>query len=311
MDKTVTNRSTQIRIGLGIALSLLLAGCAQGLDGLVATHDSDTFLRTGSVTETTLTTALASLPREAGRVLSVREQRRTDGLQQHIVLSGDALASGENWIKVDIAVQQPSGVASHHQVHREMQAVFNGHALPIHNYILTNEHGPVGLAFGPVPNQGNCAYIWQEADQADVQATDQLPFARAAGVWSVRARLCRERLTQDHCVAFAQGLSLGAFSDPLYAPLASSPSNPQDVASSSLASLDEVPVVRVAQRSQTRTAPPNPVARAPQTLSPSLAQASEGSTVPIALPQDQSPQRQMPTESPVIQETAIVVPLPQ
>lgn len=309
--KAMTNKIMTRKFALIIVSSLGLAGCAQGLDGLVSSHESDRFLLTGSVSETTPTTALASLPREAGRVLSVREQRREDGLQQHIVISGDALASGENWIKIDVAARRPSGSARHHQIVSEMQAVFNGHTLPIYNYVMRNDHGPVGLAFGPVPDMGNCAYIWQEADQEDVQATDRLPFARTSGVWSVRVRLCRERLTQAHGVAFAQGLSLGAFSDPLYAPLATASTLAPTIAPSSLASLDAAPSAPRIERARGRLAPPSPSARVTVTAQSDTAPESPNSAVPIALPG--SPRRTEPAPEPSgsVHAAAIAVPLPR
>ncbi|MFK7792663.1 MAG: cellulose biosynthesis protein BcsN [Devosiaceae bacterium] len=300
--------STHLRT-IALAGTVALSGCAQGLDGLIASQESDSFLLTGSVNQTTPATALASLPREAGRVLSVREQRQQNGLQQHIVLSGDALASGENWIKVDIGANRVQQAPSHHQLHSEMVASFGGQALPLYNYIITNEHGPVGLAFGPVSSHGKCAYIWQEVAHNDVQATEQLPFARTSGVWSVRSRLCRERLTLDHAVAFAQGLSLGAFSDPLYAPMAAAA--PVDPAT--LASLDEpAPTVRTAQapRSRVRAEPPTPVARATSSASDAVPIALPGAPTPTATPAPSAPifaARPAITE----QASAVAIPLPQ
>lgn len=307
-----------------LAGAFALAGCASGLEGLVATHESDSFLTTGSVIEVTQTTALASLPREAGRVLSVREQRREDGLQQHIVMSGDALARGENWIKVDIASRRALEAPSHHQLHSEMTGVFGGRALPLHNYVITNDHGPVGLAFGQVEGQGGCAYIWQQVSQSSVQATDRLPFARAAGVWSVRARLCRERLTLDHAVAFAQGLSLGAFSDPLFAPLASTNAATQTIAPATLAALDEAPARApqplARERRLAASAVPAPIA-APVVIAAN--QAPSGGAVTIALPdqpaavsapaqsQADAPQTVAQAPAAAVSQATIAVPLPQ
>ena len=266
--------------------SLSLMGCAQGLEGLVASSQADAFLQTGSVRQTTPTTALASLPREAGRVVSVQEQRRADGLQQHIVLSGDPLASGENWIKVEVAAHRPDGAPRHGLIVAQMQSIFAGRDLPIYNYVISNEHGPVGLAFGGLPELGTCAFIWQEVEQDRVQASDRLPMARAAGVWSVRVRLCRERLTLEHAIAFAQGLSLGAFSDPLYAPLANATQNgPTSSPASALASLDEpataAPRARTARAPATVVSPAPPAVRTATGASPGASPVANSIAIPL------------------------------
>ncbi len=311
-----------------VSVALTLSGCAQGLQGLVSAQERDDFLVTGTVNQAAPTTALAALPRQAGRVLSVREQRSQDGLQQHIVLSGDPLATGENWIKVGVRNSRMVEAPSHHQLHTEMVSTFGGQALPLYNYILSNEHGPVGLAFGPISGQGQCAYIWQEVSQSDVQATDQRPFAHDAGVWTARVRLCRERLTQDHAIAFAQGLTLGAFSDPLYAPLASAPSNEAPlIDAGSLASLDAPAPTPTATRTARSTRAPErlsavgtPVAALAPTARPDVpvvqnavvvpAPGSAASRLPAAPSQASRPVQTSASSAPV-NETRVAVPLPQ
>lgn len=313
---------------LAVSGAVALAGCAQGLDGLIDAQERDSFLLTGSVTDTTPTTALGSLPREAGRVLSVREQRVDGGLNQHIVLSGDALASSENWLKVSVRDSRLVEAPSQNQLYNEMVAAFGGRSLPLYNYIITNDHGPVGLAYGPVSGHGNCAYIWQEARQSDVQATERLPFAHDAGAWSARARLCRERLTQDHAIAFAQGLSLGAFSDPLYAPLASAgPAQAPVINARSLASLDDpTPASTAAPRRltpRTTARAPTPAPRPQTAVSAATPDAlTDALTVPVPVPAASTsatrapastpqPRQPLPAETAPTRQAHLAIPLPQ
>jgi hypothetical protein len=149
-------------------------------------------------------------------------------------------------------------------------------------------------------------------------------------VWTARARLCRERLTQDHAIAFAQGLTLGAFSDPLYAPLASAPSNEAPlIDAGSLASLDApapTPAPTPTRTSRSTRAPERLSASGPPVavLAPTARPDSPGVQNAVVVPAPGSAVVRMPAvpgraSRPVrtsasgapANQTTVAVPLPQ
>lgn len=181
--------------------------------------------------------ALASLPAEAGAVVSVVERRSADGeVKQTITLAGDPGARGVDGIEVT-AREQTYAAASRRidadAVRAEMDEAFPDVAMTVSPRVVTTPTGPVGLATGSAGNGVSCLYAWSNGTlrRSTPTRAGLLSFAEAStNDVRVRVRLCRKGMSEDRLAALAEGLRIASDLGP------ASPALPRAAGSDALAS---------------------------------------------------------------------------
>ena len=159
--------------------------------------------------------ALAALPLEAGRIVSVVQTRRADGVDQKITLVGDAASRGDNEIAVRSRVHQrarqlpPTDEAS---ILAEMAERLPGVAMTITPSVVVAPAGPIGIATGRTGSGVTCVYAWSDGTG---NRRSGLATARLLGVdgpegndLEIRVRLCRHGIGEERLAAMVAGLRL-------------------------------------------------------------------------------------------------------
>ena len=201
-------------------LALLAPVAALGL----AACSADTGLFAGAPTAAATTAtlgvalppdrAMAALPPEAGRVVSVVERRGEGTVRQTITLAGDPGARGEDRIEV---VARERRLAGSNRVDEEMIEAELAEALPgvpmtVSSRVVTTPTGPVGVATGTTADGVECLYAWSNGTARSVgPAREVLGWQVASSTGadvSVRVRLCRRGIGEARLVAFAEGLRI-------------------------------------------------------------------------------------------------------
>ena len=207
-------------------LSLCLAGCALDPLDYHANTDrdyegpsADTKVARGEdFSVQPLTSAIALMPSEAGRVIQVNQREFTDGIQQEIVLTADASARGEN--RIDVLLRTSPENDSQYDnlikmkrptdadVAREMEERFPGMRMDIAAVLLQNSHGPYGIASG---RRGAelCIYAWQWIDDINGNGNSgRRSIVRGVTPASIRVRLCRSNATFEQLAAYVNQLTV-------------------------------------------------------------------------------------------------------
>lgn len=292
------NRSIPLLIA-----ATLLAGCSTAPDGLIGELSPRGLFQTTPVPRPIgPAEALARLPGEAGRMVSVNEARAESEVWQRIVLVGDAMTRGENGIDIHLArgaerVPRPTD----RDVYREIQERFPGIAMAPSTTLLRTRQGPLGMAYGRSGRQG-CLYAWQYLDGTEDGVRSILTVTDRPVVASVRVRLCRDGLDQAGAQMIASNLVVGAgagataglgqmdalaFVDPLRGILAPA----AGVGEVQTDPLIETPRPR---RTASRPQAPRPAAPAPVAAAPALPAPTVAPTIaapPIPLPTGITPAR--------------------
>lgn len=160
------------------------------------------------------TQALATLPAEAGAVVSVVERRSDHGLTQTITLAGDGAAQGDD--RIVVTTRERNGKFDRRAsvdetaVAEEIAEILPGVAMSVSPRVHTAGALPLGIATGRTAGGFTCLYAWSDTTarrRGDRTALDWLDGDRSADL-SLRLRLCRRGLGEDRMIALAEGLSL-------------------------------------------------------------------------------------------------------
>lgn len=158
--------------------------------------------------------ALASLPAEAGAVVSVVESRRLDRTEQKITLAGDVGYEGDNEILVTShhpRRYQSVPVVDDASLREEMTERLPGVAMAVSpRVVVAAGNVPVGFATGRNAAGVGCLYAWSSGDRRR-----DVSWARMFGVdgdapdrVDVRVRLCRRGLDENRAYALVEGLRM-------------------------------------------------------------------------------------------------------
>ncbi len=157
--------------------------------------------------------ALASLPAEAGAVVSVVESRRLDRTEQKITLAGDVGYEGDNEILVTShhpRRYQSVPVVDDASLRDEMAERLPGVELAVSPRVVVAGNVPVGFATGRNASGVGCLYAWSSGDRRR-----DVSLAHMFGVdgdtpdrVDVRVRLCRRGLDENRAVALVEGLRM-------------------------------------------------------------------------------------------------------
>jgi len=154
--------------------------------------------------------AILALPAEARVRGGLEERRYANGWRQSVALDRALMGKGWNELTIDIRAQPagsgregeiPMGRPTEEGVRQELSLRFPTTRMRIIAKPLRNDLGPFGLAVGPAPGGGRCAFAWQWVDdlravaRPDAAATtivrgDEIPA-------SIRLRLCRKGVTEQ------------------------------------------------------------------------------------------------------------------
>ena len=206
-----------------LALVLSLGGCAvyqpQAFAPPVALYAD----RSVTATAVPVSSAAATLPQNAGRIIEVSETRFSDGVAQQIVLAGDRSAHGANRIDVAFRLQAENDVVMENKVPmsrpsetgiaREIESRFPGMEMQTVPVLLQNAYGPYGLAAGRRGNGERCIYAWQwiedGGNMSSVLRNSAFAVFQGAAPVSVRIRLCRANASADQLAAVVDELVIG------------------------------------------------------------------------------------------------------
>ncbi|HEX2556174.1 MAG TPA: cellulose biosynthesis protein BcsN [Microvirga sp.] len=175
--------------------STVLAACAsRPLDMRVQTLTS----------EVPVTQAIVLPPPGGPSIVTLLERRRSNAIEQELILSTNGSAPGQNAFYVSLfeAVGAPTAgdatdVAKLPSVAREAIAAEMEDRLPnvamqVSPYFVQNKYGPFGYAAGLSDTGDTCLYAWQtiEPNERELFSLQSAILATAQGAISVRLRIC-------------------------------------------------------------------------------------------------------------------------
>jgi hypothetical protein len=206
----------------GLTLALGLSGCmAWPLDRQLtsATMLEPTPLdgyQYGIAEEKPLDRAFVELPYLAGRLIAVREKRYANGVEQVMVLESEATADGENRVEVRVTQTAASDdrISSEYlqvrssrqeQIRSDMKEFVWGVPMQILGSVEGNAYGTYGYALGRSKMGFNCLLGWQNV-KGVMKRKKTLGFMSSnATQMSLRFRICRSDLTEEHLVSIIRG----------------------------------------------------------------------------------------------------------
>lgn len=196
---------------LAAALAAALAGCSSVADpAMLATGSTSASLGVALPADR----ALASLPAEAGAVVSVVERRGPGGVvRQTVTLAGDAARAGDN--RIEVTARESDGASTRidaETIEAEMAEALPGVAMTVSPRVLAGPAGPIGVATGSTGDVA-CLYAWSTAEARSRAAARTRVLGLDVSVaapsdLSVRVRLCRKGVGEERLAALAEGLRL-------------------------------------------------------------------------------------------------------
>ena len=240
--------------------------------------------------------ALAALPPSAGRIVSVQQVARENGLGQTVVYANRTALSGDNALTIEVsnadAATRPVRAPTRGEIRKEMAETLPGIAMRIDDVIGDNAQGVFGFALG-TSGGAHCLYGWQVVKSG---AAVQRPYAA-----SLRLRFCDPSMSEAELVSLMQGLRLLPVSKETVAMLRKAPGRAYVTPASLAPEVTAEPVSPRRSRPRQNTAAPDEQADAVAVPLPGEASARPAAmTVPA----------KMPAPSSEIANAAIV-PLPQ
>lgn len=240
--------------------------------------------------------ALAALPPSAGRIVSVQQVARENGLGQTVVYANRTALSGDNALTIEVsnadAATRPVRAPTRGEIRKEMAETLPGIAMRIDDVIGDNAQGVFGYALG-TSGGAHCLYGWQVVKSG---AAVQRPYAA-----SLRLRFCDPSMSEAELVSLMQGLRLLPVSKETVAMLRKAPGRAYVMPASLAPDVIAEPVLP--RRSRPRQ---NIVAPVEQADAVAVPLPGEASTRPAAM----TAPAKMPAASSEIGNAAIV-PLPQ
>ncbi|CAN7218672.1 cellulose biosynthesis protein BcsN [Rhizobium sp. LjRoot30] len=190
-----------VRLAIAAGLTALLAGCTSVQDPFLTGATATSVAGPSVSNAVSAEFATASLPLEAGRVVGVQQDVRSDGLSQAILYENATSLPGENRVSVDFGAPGSSSrylrAPTSATVRAELRSVLPGIRMQISNVPGNNAQGVFGYATGST-GRGACLYAWQLAKGG-------LGEGYAA---QVRLRYCHPTLPAESLVGLMQQLRL-------------------------------------------------------------------------------------------------------
>ena len=197
---------------IALVIAGFLGGCAN--DGLATSDVAPVSYRAPLPQD-----ALVSLPEKAGTVVGISEKHYENGIEQTVILAGDATTPGENTLLVGMRKRRPENYGADRMLElkkpeqrdivQELRQGFPGVTMHISGRIGANTYGHFGYASGTGKSGTQCFYAWQWIDgrtgQGSLFGFDRL---RQSQDLSLRVRMCRKDLTEDRFVTTLEALRL-------------------------------------------------------------------------------------------------------
>ncbi|MCU0831375.1 MAG: cellulose biosynthesis protein BcsN [Rhizobiaceae bacterium] len=166
--------------------------------------------------EKPLTRAFVEMPWLAGQPIAVREKRYANGVEQIVVLQGEAAADGEN--RVEIRVTQSASSDDRisgeyiqvrntraEQIRSDMKEFTWGVPMKIVSSVESNAYGTYGYALGRSKMGFNCLLGWQNV-KGEMKQKKAFGFMSSRKTeMSVRMRVCRSDLNEEQLVSIIRG----------------------------------------------------------------------------------------------------------
>ncbi len=207
------------RRGAGLAALTVLTACA----------GQPVRLGTGT-TSVAADEALVMPPVGQFAISGITQKRFNNALQQEIFLTTNSAVPGQNVVQVRFfgtarAMNYGGGhlafaPITEARVDSEMRGTLPGVPMARASYLVQNDFGPFGYAFGQ-PSPGElCMYGWQQLRAAE---GERPPFANGGAI-QIRVRLCDAGATEKQLLAFMYGFTInGSVDNPNWNPYGSPP----------------------------------------------------------------------------------------
>lgn len=189
-------------------LAIVLAACTATKSGQTITAP-----RTISPAEAMI------LPAPGGpTVLSVIEERFSDGVEQKVVLSTEAANEGQNYLSIRIYGPMERAMQGRKKlgyrafttsaIRGEIAREVPGVAMRVSDLFLRNSYGPFGYAYGTTSAGDACIFGWQQLRSPEA---DRSNF-RNTGAVQVRLRLCERGASEKELLSVMYGYTVtGSF----------------------------------------------------------------------------------------------------
>ena len=190
-----------VRLAAAAGFTALLAGCTSVEDPFLTGATATSVSGPSVSNAVSVEFATVSLPLEAGRVVSVQQDVRSDGLSQAILYENATALPGENRLTVDFGAPGSSSrylrAPTSATVRAELRSALPGIRMQISSVPGNNAQGVFGYATGSA-GRGSCLYAWQLAKGG-------MGEGYAA---QVRLRFCHPTLPADSLVGLMQQMRL-------------------------------------------------------------------------------------------------------
>jgi Cellulose biosynthesis protein BcsN len=170
----------------------------------------------GITEEKPLTRAFVELPWLAGQPIAVREKRYANGVEQTVILQGEAAADGENRVEVRVTQSASSDErisgeylqvrnTRQEQIRSDMKEFTWGVPMKIVSAVESNAYGTYGYALGRSKMGSNCLLGWQNV-KGEMKAKKAFGFMSSRKTeLSIRMRVCRSDLNEEQLVSVIRG----------------------------------------------------------------------------------------------------------
>lgn len=194
---------------------LLLLILAAGLAGCTATKSASAI----SAPRTIEASQAMIMPAPGGpSVISLIEERFSDGVEQKVILGTDATNEGQNYLSIrmygpmeretqgqkKLGYRALTSAALSGEVYRAMPGV----PMKISGLFLRNTYGPIGYAFGHSKAGDSCIFGWQQLRSSDAERSGY----RNVGAIQIRLRLCENGASEKELLSVMYGYTVtGSF----------------------------------------------------------------------------------------------------
>jgi hypothetical protein len=227
------NSSGPGRHGGMARLSAALAALCLGLSlSACASTDSADIIAAPKTVEATNAMVL---PAPGGpSIVSVIEERFSDGVKQKIVLGTDAANPGQNYLEIRLYGPMERATQGRNKLGfkafaaagltAEAARAMPGVPMTVSALFLRNSYGPFGYAFGRSKAGDACIYGWQQLRSTK----DERAGFRNAGAIQIRLRLCQAGAGEKELLSVLYGYTInGSFGSEQWNPFG----EPKDVSS--------------------------------------------------------------------------------
>ena len=196
------------RLARGVALGALaasVAGCGTNIGGV----------RTATLgNKVPVTEAFITPPPGGPEVVTVLEDRFSNGIAQDIILENNSSVQGQNvlYVKAFGPMGREGGrrelerdIPDRATIRHEMAERFPGIAMEISGLYVQNRYGPFSYALGGTRGGTTCLYAWQRI------ANEGKIFRLKSGAITWRLRLCDPSTSARDLLLLAYGLTINGY----------------------------------------------------------------------------------------------------